>query len=270
MESSTKRIESSGASLVGPIRTENQDAIYLAEDLGRNGAALYAVADGMGGYSHGQLASAMALDALCVTFKTEQGSPAQRLIRGVEAANFNIYQTTQKMGVGRMGTTLTAVYLEGSHLTVAHVGDSRAYLLREHQVNCLTRDHTVVGDLVRMKVLPPDRVRTHAQRSILTRGVGLAPFVHPDVTLHALEEDDQLILCSDGLWSVIEDEELPEISQQAPGMAALVDRLLALAIERGTDDNISAVGVHIHSLAAEAQPEKRSGWQWIRSLVRPS
>ncbi len=264
---SSSKIESSGVSHIGPIREENQDSICLVEDFCR-GASFFAVADGMGGYSHGKLASNMALDTLCETFKAEKGSPAQRLTRGVEAANFNIYQATQKMGVGRMGTTLTVAYLEGSRLTVAHVGDSRVYLLRGKQATCLTRDHTVVGDLVRMKVLTPDKIRTHAQRSVLTRGVGLAPFVHPDITHHVVKEGDRLILCSDGMWSVIEDEELPALSEQAGEMSTLVNRLLHLAIDRGTDDNVSAVGVHVHTLAPEPQPAK-PGWQWIRSIVRP-
>ena len=98
--------------------------------------------------------------------------------------------------------------------------------------------------------------------------MGLAPFVHPDITHHVLKEGDRLILCSDGLWSVIEDEELPTLSEQAGEMSTLVNRLLYLAIDRGTDDNISAVGVHVHALAPEPQSAK-PGWQWIRSIVRP-
>ncbi|MCE1254529.1 MAG: protein phosphatase 2C domain-containing protein [Anaerolineae bacterium] len=268
MNVSSSKIESSGITHIGPVREENQDSICLFDNFNHGGASFFAVADGMGGYSHGKMASNMAIDALCETFKEEDGSPLQRLTRGVEAANFNIYQVTQKLGVGRMGTTLTAAYLEGRRLTVVHVGDSRLYLLRGKQVTCLTRDHTVVGDLVRMKVLTPDKVRTHAQRSVLTRGVGLAPFVHADITHHMLKEGDRLILCSDGLWSVIEDEELPLLSEQTGEMSTLVNRLLYLAIERGTDDNISAVGVHVQSLSPETQ-SNRPGWQWFRSLVRP-
>jgi PPM family protein phosphatase len=270
MNTSSCKIESSGISHIGPIREENQDSICLLEDPdGGAGTSLYAVADGMGGYSHGKLASSMALDAVCETFKTEKGSARQRLEHGIETANLNIYQITQRIGTGRMGTTLTAVYLEGNRLTVAHVGDSRAYLLRGRQVTCLTRDHTVVGDLVRMKVLSPDKVRTHAQRSVLTRGVGLMPIVHPDISYTTVKNGDVLILCSDGLWSVIADEELAEINGQAAGINIMLNRLLSLAIERGTDDNVSAVGVRIHSVTNELHSEKSNGWQWFRSLVGP-
>lgn len=270
MNNSSNKIESSGVSHIGPVREDNQDSICLAEDFGNNGAALFAVADGMGGYSNGKLASDMAIDSLCEIFKSQNGPTTKRLIHAIEAANLRIYQVTQEMGLGRMGTTLTAVYVDGNDLTVAHVGDSRAYLVRDFQVRCLTRDHTVVGDLVRMKVLSPDKVRTHAQRSVLTRGIGLAPFVHPDVTHYKIKEGDKLILCSDGLWSVIEDEELPKLSEESSEISLLINRLINLAIERGTDDNISAVGVNIQNLSTDSLSKKTNGWHRLWSLVKPS
>ena len=262
--------ESGGFSHIGPVREENQDSICWAEDIAGTGGALYAVADGMGGYNNGKLASTMALENVFGIFKNQRGSVEQQLKRGIESANLAIYQATQRMGVGRMGTTLTAAHLAGSRLTIGHVGDSRAYLLRDGQVTCLTRDHTVVGDMVRMRVLSPDKVRTHMQRSVLTRGLGLNPFVTPDITRHTVREGDALVLCSDGLWSVIEDEELPRLNYEAAGVSSLLSRLIFLAIERGTDDNISAVSVRIHCLKPAPAGEKQGGWQWFRSLVHPS
>ena len=234
-----------------------------------DGGSLFAVADGMGGYNNGKLASSMALEKIFTAFKEPRGSPAQQLKRGIEAANLAIYQATQRLGVGRMGTTLTAAHLAGNHLTIGHVGDSRAYLVRSQETTCLTRDHTVVGDMVRMHVLTPEKVRTHAQRSVLTRGLGLNPFVTPDITHHVVKEGDALILCSDGLWSVIEDAEFSQLNNEASGVASLLSRLIFLAIERGTDDNISAVSVRIHCLKPASASEKQGGWQWLRSLVRP-
>ncbi len=270
MGCTSNNIESSGLSHVGPVREENQDTICLFEELGDNKGALFAVADGMGGYSHGKWASTLAIESLTSTFSNEKGTPEKRLIRGVESANLDIFQISQQLGVGRMGTTLTAAYLDGRFLTLVHVGDSRAYLIRGNSVRCLTRDHTIVGDLVRMKIIPSDKIRNHSQRSVLTRGVGLAPFVQPDITRQELKESDIVILCSDGLWSVIEDDELTGICSESNGISQVVDRLLNLAISRGTDDNISAVGIRIRSLPAGAQKPGTKGWRRIWSIGEKS
>src|SRR5258707_8714271 len=104
-----------------------------------------------------------------------------------------------------MGTTLTAAYVYGDVLYLAHVGDSRAYLIRDGRSICLTSDHTTVGDMVRSNLISSDKIRTHAQRSILTKSVGTALFVQPDIIQQRLREGDRLVLCSDGVWSVIED-----------------------------------------------------------------
>ena len=235
---------------------------------------LFAVADGMGGYAHGGMASNMAIQALFEAFYTQSGRPPSRaLASGVETANLNVFQTAQKLNAGRMGTTLTAAGIRGRQLFLAHVGDSRAYLIRHGQATCLTRDHTAVGDLVRMKVITPDRIRTHAQRSILNRAVGLTLFVQPDLTDLTLQEGDRLVLCSDGLWSVVEDEDFGRYASKAPTAAELSDQLVARALENGTDDNVSAVSVFVHSLAgvaAHVPPAPK--WKWLetlRSLVTP-
>lgn len=257
------KLLTSGICHIGPVREENQDSICLTENINHNGAALFAVADGMGGYSNGKMASTMAIDSLCEVISQNNSSPSNRLVRGIETANDRIFKATQQMGYSRMGTTITAIYMDGCDLTVAHVGDSRLYLVRDGKAHCLTRDHTIVGDLVRMKVLTPDKVRTHSQRSILTRGVGLAPFVHPDISKHHIEVGDRLILCSDGLWSVIEDEELPIICTEYSEMSTMVNQLLFMAIERGTDDNISAIGIHIQEISSDTGNSTLRHWNRI-------
>ena len=229
---------------------------------------LYALADGMGGYAHGGLASALALDALFQTFYAGQpASPRKKLRRSVQSANLSVCQAAMRMGVGRMGTTLTAASLLGNTLYLAHVGDSRAYLVRGGRAICLTNDHTTVGDLVRMKVLSPDRVRTHAQRSVLNKAIGLGLFVEPDVTDLRLMEGDRLILCSDGLWAVIQDDEFARLARQVRGARSLSQDLIDLAIERQTDDNVSAVVIDIRRLAAPATAgETRRTWHRFFSL----
>jgi serine/threonine protein phosphatase PrpC len=212
---------------------------------------LYALADGMGGYAQGRVASTLALQKLFDVFYGERAMPAPRALRrGVELANLGVYKEAQRLGAGRMGTTLTAAGVIGHTLYLVHVGDSRAYLIRDHRAICLTADHTTVGDLVRMKVLPPEKVRTHAQRSILTKGIGLSLFVQPDIIKQTLKEGDRLVLCSDGVWSVIEDQEFAQIANKTDGAHELSTSLINLALDRQTDDNVSAIAVHVTSLSS--------------------
>ena len=171
----------------------------------------------MGGYSHGGLASQLALELLLKTILEEHRLPIMKALRrGVEASNLGVFQAAQRLGSGPIGTTLTSGVIQDDQLYLAHVGDSRAYLIRDGQSTCLTNDHTTVGDLVRMKVLSPTQVRTHARRSILTKSVGLSLFVQPDLTQFGLVEGDRLILCSDGVWSVIQDEEFARLYLRIP------------------------------------------------------
>ena len=253
------QIECGAASETGPVRDDNQDSFWLPEGYSSaERGLLYAIADGMGGYSHGKLASSLALEKLFQTFYGETGPAKKGLRKGLEAANLSVYQATQRLAAGRMGTTLTAVHILGDLLTVAHIGDSRAYLVREGQSICLTNDHTTVGELVRMKVLSPDKVRTHAQRSVLNQCLGVALFIRPDITEVAVQEGDALILCSDGVWSVIQDDEFASLAADVPESDGLSKRLVDLALERDSDDNASAVVVRVKQLG-EALGKARVG-----------
>ena len=169
----------------------------------------------MGGYAHGGVASLLALESFSDTLASQNGaSISKALQRGVEAANLKVYQKAQQLGAGRMGTTLTAAYVLGDMLHLAHVGDSRAYLIRDGRATCLTADHTAVGDMVRAKILSPDKIRTHAQRSVLNKAIGIGLFVQPDIIQQKLREDDRLVLCSDGVWSVIEDDDFARVAAE--------------------------------------------------------
>src|ERR1035438_5864675 len=202
-------IEIHGFSHVGKVREENQDAIRLCSQeehpLGTLGH-LFGIADGMGGYSNGAMASDIALSVLFETVYQDSRAPvAQRLRQGVQNANTQIMQTVMKEHLPPMGTTLTAVHLHGHTIHLAHVGDSRVYLVRDKVTWCITNDHTRVGEMVRMRLLSPDKARTHSQRSVLNRCVGLELFVQPDIEVLSVQEGDLVILCTDGLWSVIQD-----------------------------------------------------------------
>jgi serine/threonine protein phosphatase PrpC len=264
-------IESSGLSVVGPVREDNQDSIHLP-DYGQAAASglLFAVADGMGGYAHGGIASLLAIESLSNTLIAHNGSPIPRALqRSVEAANLKVYQKAQQLGAGRMGTTLTATYVLGEMLHLAHVGDSRAYLIRDRRATCLTADHTTVGDMVRAKILSPDKIRTHAQRSVLNKALGIGLFVQPDITQTKLREDDRLVLCSDGVWSVIEDDDFARIAVEKTSVNLISQNLIDLALQNKTDDNASVVVFHLKKLTPDftnTVHESQQENNWFKNL----
>lgn len=260
-------IESGGLSVIGPVREDNQDAIHLSDDEHPVGhGLLFAIADGMGGYAHGGIASMLALESFSSILAGQNGGSITRTLqRGVENANLRVYQKARQLDVGRMGTTLTAAYVTGDMLYLVHVGDSRAYLIRDGRAICLTEDHTAVGDMVRSKLISSDKIRTHAQRSVLTRSVGLDLFVQPDIIQQKLREDDRLILCSDGVWSVIEDEEFAQVASETPSVEEISRNLINLALHHHTDDNASVVVFHLRklipvSMDQDSRNPKPTGW----------
>lgn len=266
-------IESGGLSIVGPIREDNQDSIHLPREKQATGPGLlFAVADGMGGYAHGGLASLLALESFSDMLASQNGSSITKsLQRGIETANLKVYQKAHQLGAGRMGTTLTAAYVFGDMLHLTHVGDSRAYLIRDGRATCLTADHTTVGDMVRAKILSPDKIRTHAQRSVLNKAIGIGLFVQPDITQHKLREDDCLILCSDGVWSVIEDDDFSRVAAEKVSVDLISQNLIDLALQHETDDNASVVVFHLKKLVAvpdKHEPQQKNSWfQNLRKLV---
>jgi protein phosphatase len=261
-------IDFAGRSEAGPVREENQDSIRLPDQgcLPERGL-LYGLADGMGGLANGKLASSMALDTLFEAFYGTGSSIPKSMGQGIEQANLKVYNAAQGLGPVRMGTTLTAVNVLGQDLCVAHVGDSRAYLLRDGKARLLTNDHTAVGELVRMKLVSPDKVRTHAQRSILNRAVGLGLFVRPDVTSLKLEGDDRIILCSDGLWSALEDEEIGAIASADASVDELCSNLVAAALDRGSDDNVSTIVIRVRAVLPRAKAEKKKRASFLSAFL---
>ncbi|MDR3672090.1 MAG: protein phosphatase 2C domain-containing protein [Holophaga sp.] len=256
-------IESHGLSDTGQVRQDNQDAIRFCrpdDELTVQHGHLYGIADGMGGYAHGGIASALALEVLFKTFYASQGPAPQRLRQGVQDANLGIYQMAHRMGAGRMGTTLTAVHLSGHTLHVAHVGDSRAYLVRDREATCLTQDHTRVGELVRLHLLSRDKVRGHQQRSVLDKCLGLELFVQPDIFSVAVLPGDRIVLCTDGVWGFVEDQELAEHAAAQPSLEAFNRAVLAAALRGGSDDNLSLLTLRLRALAGEPEETPRRAW----------
>jgi protein phosphatase len=257
MPDEAPEIEAHALTDTGQVRQDNQDAVRCChpnDDLTVRHGHLYGVADGMGGFAHGGIASAFALEALFKAFYAHQGTPAQRLCQGVQDANLGIYQMAIRMGVGRMGTTLTAVHLAGHTLHVAHVGDSRAYLVRDRQATCLTQDHTRVGELVRLRLLSPDKVRTHQQRSVLDKCLGLELFVQPDVFAVPVRPGDRIVLCTDGVWGFVEDRDIADFAAAESSMEGFNRAVMDAAIRGGSDDNLSLLSLRFGSLAGAPEP----------------
>jgi len=266
-------LHSAAVSQVGHVREENQDAVQVHEpddpQVIASHGRLYALADGMGGHAAGRLASQLALEAFGAAFYA--GRPqraAQNLKEACDAANLEVNRAAQRLQTGRMGTTLTALNLVANRLHIAHIGDTRVYLIRNGVAHCLTQDHTQVGELARLKIISPDKVRQHPRRSILSKSVGMELFVQPDLLELDLLGNDQLIVCCDGVWSVIEDEEFARAASTGLDATQLSQRLVEWALERESDDNVSVIAVQIERLA-EGVPTKPAHRWWQAWWPRP-
>lgn len=256
----------------GTVRADNQDSTHISqptdERVLQNQGALFAIADGMGGYEHGGIASALALETFAQTFYGSSSAKLPQVMRqGIEAANLAVYQAAQRMGA-RMGTTLSAVSVVGNQLHLAHIGDSRVYLVRGRKPACLTNDHTAVGELVRLKVLSADKVRTHERRSVLEKSLGIQLFVQPDISTHVVCEGDTLILCTDGVWAYVQDDEFARIARDLPDAERISQALIDLALERDSDDNVSALVVQVQQLAPAPAVQTVSRRSGLTQLIR--
>ena len=260
---------------VGLVRDENQDTVrsFLPDDplISETHGSLLAIADGMGGYAKGGLASATAIETFFAAFyQGEPNARLQTLRHAMEQANLAVHQAAFRVNAGQIGTTLTAANIAGDRLYLAHIGDTRAYLIRAGQAKCLTNDHSVVGELVRMRVISPDKVRTHQQRSILNKSLGLNLFVQPDISHVTLEAGDVIVLCSDGLWAFVEDDEFADLATHTSQADELSRRLVALALQRQTDDNASVIVARVEQVGAQmsAAQTAPSGWRRIASALQ--
>jgi PPM family protein phosphatase len=222
----------------GRQRRDNEDSVYVR-------VPLFVVADGMGGAQAGEVASALAVEEF------RQGLPSpgaghatteQRLAARVQSANRRIYETAQtEREQSGMGTTLTAVFLDDTELAIAHVGDSRAYLLRDAELTRLTHDHSLVEELMRRGKLTPEQAAEHPQRSIITRALGIEPDVEVDTWTYPARAADVVLLCSDGLTSMIDEAQIAEVLRAESDLDRAGERLIAEANAAGGRDNITVV-----------------------------
>lgn len=224
---------------VGRVRQGNEDSYLVQEPL-------FAVADGMGGHLGGEIASATTVETIAQAAQDEPPHDTARLAAMVRQANSAVWEKAQGDPELRgMGTTCTLVLLEGAELHIAHVGDSRAYLLRGDELTQVTEDHTLVNRMVREGRLKPEEADRHPQRSIITRALGVDAEVEVDELTLGVEEGDRFLLCSDGLTSMIDFTTLGDTLKSQDSAQGAVDRLVALANEAGGEDNITVVLVDI-------------------------
>jgi serine/threonine protein phosphatase PrpC len=227
-------IEQAGRTDVGRQRSANEDSLVVRPPL-------FAVADGMGGAKAGEVASAVAVEA--VEAAQESGEPAEaQLASIVRNANRRIYDLAVADESRRgMGTTLTLAKLHGDEVSLAHVGDSRAYRLRAGELEQLTRDHSLVAELERSGQITPEAAEHHPQRSIITRALGPEPDVEVDTYTLTGREGDLFLICSDGLTSMISDDEVRSILRSAGSLDDAADELVKAANQSGGKDNITVI-----------------------------
>jgi protein phosphatase len=234
---SAYQLSHAGVTVTGQVRLTNEDR-FLAE------GELIAVADGMGGHASGDLASRLAVETLQEVFAAD--TTAEGLARAVQAANQVIWERAEADPLVRgMGTTVAAaarVAIGGEErLAIANVGDSRAYRLREGRLERLSSDHSLVADLVRAGELTEDQARDHPNRNILTRALGVGPEIEAHLVDTDLARDDRLLLCSDGLFNELTDDEIVEVLGSVAGPDAAAAELVQRANDHGGHDNITAV-----------------------------
>ena len=250
---------------VGRRRSGNEDSFEVwAPAPGESGTAadaLLVVCDGMGGSNAGEVASRMAADVVVREFTSASaGDPVERLAQAVDAANHEVWEFSRtRPDLNGMGTTCTALAVQGGHVMLALVGDSRAYLVRGHRATQLTSDHSLVAQLVARQQLTAEEARHDPRRNVVTRSVGVGPEVEVDVVTldEPLQHGDTLVLCSDGLHGQVSDDEIAAAAMGESLEAACHD-LVALANERGGPDNITV------AMLRHERPGEGGGGPWSR------
>ncbi len=245
-------IEAASLTDVGRQRSNNEDSFLYwepdSDDEFRRKGRLAVVADGMGGYEGGQEASRLAVETVCHVYDCNfSGDPQLTLIEAFESAHQNIQRyAVEHPQLYGMGTTCTALSIIDRQLYFAHVGDSRLYLVRGETVSRLTRDHSYVGRLVETGIVRSEDAESHPQRHILTAALGSGREVTPHTPEHPclLEERDSLVLCTDGLWGLVSDQEIARVVQ-GHSPAESCSQLVTMALERGGPDNITVLVLRV-------------------------
>ena len=227
---------------IGQKRQLNQDFIYLSETPIGNLPNVFIVADGMGGHNAGDYASRYAVETVVDEIGASfEKSPVKILGSAIEKANTLIRQRAREdAAYSGMGTTMVAATCLGRYLEVANVGDSRLYVIRD-KIEQVTQDHSLVEEMVRMGSIDKETARNHPDKNIITRAIGAQDFIETDFFSVELQSGDMVLLCSDGLTNMIDDEEIHRILTEGGSLKDRVDKLVETANRNGGKDNISVI-----------------------------
>lgn len=256
-------VDSAAASDVGRVRKANEDSYYLQ-------VPLFVVADGMGGAQAGEVASGLAVESFKEPLD-ESLAPEPRMANVVRHANHAIHAKSKSDDEFQgMGTTLTALLLGDDELTIAHVGDSRAYRLRDGELERLTRDHSLVGEMVRRGAITEAEAEVHPQRSILTRALGPEDDVEIDTLSHGVKAGDVYLICSDGLTGMVDEATIAQEMGSGKSMREIADALIRKANENGGVDNITVVAFKVDGARAAAPAAPSSDDTGDKTVVVPA
>ena len=238
-----------GNTNIGRVRKNNEDAYGIYPDL-----SLFIVADGLGGHAGGEVASRLAVETIKDGLvSTESYRPSveikDRIIEAIRGANDRIIQQANIMyDLKGMGTTVVVVKLEEDNAMIAHVGDSRMYLIRKNKITQITKDHTVVEEYIRLGLLTLQEALYHPNRHMLSRALGVSYDIDVDVADIQIAEGDIIILCTDGLTNMLSEKEiLSAITELMPSPEKITDRLITLANNHGGIDNITVITICVDS-----------------------
>jgi len=228
---------------IGRKRKLNQDFVYTSEIPVGNLPNIFIVADGMGGHNAGDYASKVTVETMMKEIESSfEKNPTLILRKAIEAANEVIRRKAgEEAAFEGMGTTVVAATCVGKYLQVANVGDSRLYIINQKEIKQITRDHSLVEEMVRMGGIGREEARNHPDKNIITRAIGALDTVEPDFFTEELKEGDIILMCSDGLTNMLEDEEIRMILSGARDIVEKAQELVQAANENGGRDNISVI-----------------------------
>lgn len=224
---------------VGKKRTNNEDAMFVCND--NENASIYIVADGMGGHNAGEIASSNVIKITSSLLCEKEIITIEDIIKAIQTANKEIYKMSKNdLELKGMGTTIVIAVVKDDQLTIAHVGDSRAYLIAGKEIKRLTTDHSWVQELISTGALSQSEAKDHPQKNVITRAVGISRDVKVDVLQQSWEKGDKLLLCTDGLNTHLEDNEIYNIVNKSDTEIA-AEELIKAANDQGGSDNITVV-----------------------------
>ncbi len=261
------RLTVAGKTDVGLVRSNNQDYLHLDEDC-----HVYAVCDGMGGHQAGEVASMTASDTMRTVFHNFEKQilndsrlnfgrtfppTGELLVKSIRLANRNIYnmamEDKEKQG---MGTTVVAMSFEADTVSIAHVGDSRAYRLNENKLVPLTRDHSWVSEVEQQQGISHEEASQMVAKNIITRALGVRPNVEVDYTLRKMKPGETFIMCSDGLCGFADDEEIFDVAnKERDNLDQMVENLVQMANDRGGNDNVTVIAIRVEEVSDSPIPE---------------